>query len=63
MFGWEQKSAYRRILQLAVFGKFYQNAINLERYVLWSKLNRYFKPLARLEVALHSPTHLVFKTR
>ena len=32
---WNTKTAYRRILQLAVFSRLYQNAINLERWGHW----------------------------
>ena len=32
---WSTKNAYRRFLQLAVFSRFYQNAINLEQWGQW----------------------------
>jgi hypothetical protein len=32
MLVWEQKNGYGRILRLVVFSRFYQNAINLERW-------------------------------
>ena len=32
---WSTKNASRRFLQLAVFSRFYQNAITLERWGHW----------------------------